>query len=741
MLPLQICWAVCPRTEPIAARDLVSTQSSTALRHQVWLSLSVKFQVFLAKSFHLAAPQKPGTQSTPVPSTASVSSHINTKTLSRAPTSVTTPFAPTQNGIRLPQNVIGANQEPAQRPLMSPKAQAEASRLVIHIPLAITYDRIAIDNYVNSVRCQYAIFYSHAERTVDALRRLQVRWTARVMAGNEVPQNMHDLRDVLQYQETQCLRNIKAIRTYARGTRELPSHATLMEFASRPAVNAQRTKPRKTKASKTAASKVLQNSLVGPPNLQSSIPGLNDIRSSIGQHVFKLPPRNWVGYSTPFERNKQGELKRFIFTADELRTFFAHHTKDGMPLKLWIQKTPETLTNAHQHCGSIRCRFSTCAHRDQRRVIAANDIRVALDEPQNRNNATADPTTVVGYVHLLCLEQNFHLPTLIRKIGNVAVEVFHPCMGFTAADSAGIVCKPTAAIASKFVQASLAGRFKALFVDYPGAGSQEEYPIGFTGQDELTLAYKLHWAHKIAANEVYKLLNQSSSSWRCASRRKKQKLAAPKEETPSSPFLWTDYGVADEAYGLDGMIDSDQTNYSDTVYHSSHANQFDSVCDSSQANQFEPGYRSRLANRLRRLRGRSSAPEPVDNKVRELVAEGDLATALETQKFRQQDAPGSCPTSSESSKGKQSTLHPTEQAATRLDRHPSPVVEYQDYDSDGDFQSEKDFPEQVYQSTTPSALASPAEIPERSDLTRCLSIPMPDKVSALKKEMEARKTY
>ena len=355
--------------------------------------------------------------------------------------------------------------------MVSTTAQDQAENLTVHIPDAIRHDLSAMSIYVNDIRHQYAICLTQEELTLRSLQRINARCHNRQSSGQGVPSQLLEQRNGSRSRLQKCAENLNIIRNLANGTPE----------------------------------RAEQTIVILPDDLRPYF------RSSVDQLFSKHPPENWRGYQGPFERTQRGELKKTSFTADELRVFFDYHIKDGVPLKLWIQKTPQISDVAPQVVRNLDCRFALCACQDQSGSTVPRDIRVAFDEPSKFGDV-GRPRNVVGYVHLLCLEQKFHFPTLIRKIGSIDVEVFQNCFGLSFNDSPGLICKPAIAIAKKFIWASIFQTLDACCPDYPRATSTEHFPTGFTGKDELSLTYKMQWAHRVSASLLYTKLYENNSN-------------------------------------------------------------------------------------------------------------------------------------------------------------------------------------------------------------------------------------
>ncbi|KAL9089784.1 MAG: hypothetical protein Q9165_005578 [Trypethelium subeluteriae] len=496
------------------ARDrLGSGYSGARLEASTSTSVDRVGQASLARNSTSARPSLLRTQSTPVLPTAAGSPRseakmpppgANTGTLkrvsstqdvsqqSRPTASRPSPFEPSQEPVQQPRPQIE----------ITPEALEASQKLQVYIPTVIASDLMAIGEYVHELRSQYALYLAYQEETSKIMQRIQGRANNHMMAGRDLPQSLKNDLTIMSFRLQKCEQNLQIIRERARSSPE-PEEPVL------PSTQAQTSASATTEKHKGTLRKIKARKRI-PSEAPSNTNLLAKRVVPLSPTVPNQPSPTWIGFRGPFERTERGALKKSVFSVDELRDFFTYHTRDGVPLKLWIQKAPQPAILGRQDARNLYCRFSLCAHHDQEGLISPFDIRVAFDESPQRNpsDQAANPEKTAGYVHLLCLEQRFHFPTLLRRI-NADVETYRNDKGVTANASPGLTCSPAISVAKKFLYASQLGRLDALCPDYPARPTAENFPVGFTGLDELTLAYKMQWAHKVSASLMHKQLSQT----------------------------------------------------------------------------------------------------------------------------------------------------------------------------------------------------------------------------------------
>ncbi|KAL9062408.1 MAG: hypothetical protein Q9157_008946, partial [Trypethelium eluteriae] len=482
-------------------------------------------QATLARNSTSTRPALLRTQSTPVLPTASGTSNPKAKML--PPGAATR----TLKRVRSIQDVsqqkhatpsLQSRSPPSQAPVQQPgskveiseEAQKASEKLQVHIPTVIASDLAAIGDYVHKLRSQYALYLAYQESTSKTMQRIQARSNNYMIAGRDLPESLKNELTIMSFRLQKCEQNLQIIRTRARGSpepEEVPS--TQDQTSSSSSVEKDQGSSHKGKGCRQIPSELPSNTAAVARRAPASL----------SPTVLKQPSPMWIGCRGPFERTEKGALKKPVFSVDELRVFFTYHIRDGVPLKLWIQKAPQTSILGRQDARNLYCRFTSCAYHDQEGLISPFDIRVAFDESPQRSpsDQAANPEKTAGYVHLLCLEQAFHFPTLLQKI-NADVEAYRNNKDVTANASPGLTCSPAISVAKKFLYASQLGRLDALCPDYPARPTTERFPAGFTGLDELTLAYKMQWAHKVSASLMHKQLIQT-------------RTVGPPPEEPSPP--------------------------------------------------------------------------------------------------------------------------------------------------------------------------------------------------------------
>ncbi|KAI9660655.1 MAG: hypothetical protein M1821_010007 [Bathelium mastoideum] len=422
------------------------------------------------------APAMASGQQHPAANLSSTGSNVHTARVGHPPTAARPPQrAP------LTASIPEAKQPSDQQLTISPIAANEANNLLVNVPVRIENDIVALGKYVRDIRQQYAIHRTLELYAETSLFRCNNIHSDNKRNGVKSPLELTDQRVMLAHRLGQCKKNLAAIKDFALGIERPETQTNSEQTSSGFIIDERITMPHKPKGGKQDAQ------MIG----EVDVAELDMSSSSNPQRVRKQASLGWIGHKAPFERTKRGILKRPEFTADELRRFFAYHLQDDVPLTLWIQKAPENISNMTLgELAVLRCRFQLCTQNEHRGIIDPYEIRVALDESPN-NHLGANPGKIVGYVHLRCLEQKFHLPTLFTRI-NADVQMIQNFTGTVVGASPGLPSGPALNMAKTFLMACKFGTLGTDFPDYPGAQSNEPFPMGFTGADELTLAYRMH---------------------------------------------------------------------------------------------------------------------------------------------------------------------------------------------------------------------------------------------------------